>query len=188
MVDTLQRSAFSARVITTRTGLRRTTCKRDNNDTRNRRLDETLKQFSKQGGCAYHGEGGEPDFEYAARMFRESSENGHGQAQNQLGLMYINGDGMTWDEDDTQAVAWFGKSADNDISHGQANLAGCYLNGWGVERDVFEAGQLFRLTALQGQVDAQWKLRRSSPRSFSPKVERRARLASSTDRWRRASS
>jgi TPR repeat protein len=102
------------------------------------------------------GEGGEPDFEYAARMFRHLGENGHGRAQNQLGCMYLEGEGVA--QDDTQAVAWFVKSADNDIPDGQANLARCHLNGWGVERDVFEAGRLFRLAALQGGADAQWHL------------------------------
>ena len=95
------------------------------------------------------GEGGDPDFEYAARTFRKAAKSGDGRAQHQLGWMYLNGDGVV--QDDTQAVAWFTKSAANGTLSGQANLAECHLNGWGVERDVFEAGRLYRLAALQGR-------------------------------------
>jgi TPR repeat protein len=71
--------------------------------------------------------------------------------------MYHKGYGVA--QDDTQAVAWFTKSADNGISEGQANLAACHLNGWGgLERDVFEAGRLYRLSTLQGLIAAQWEL------------------------------
>jgi TPR repeat protein len=102
------------------------------------------------------GEGGDPDFEYAARTFRKAAKSGDGRAQHQLGWMYLNGDGVV--QDDTQAVAWFVKSADKGTPKGQSNLAACHLNGWGVERDVFEAGRLYRLAALQGFAVAQWEL------------------------------
>jgi TPR repeat protein len=71
--------------------------------------------------------------------------------------MYLNGHGLV--QDDTQAVAWFTKSAANEAPEGQANLAYCHMNGWGgLERDVFEAGRLFHLAALQGNAFAQWEL------------------------------
>jgi TPR repeat protein len=34
-----------------------------------------------------HGEGGDPDFEYAARTFRKAAKNGHGKAQNLHAIM-----------------------------------------------------------------------------------------------------
>jgi TPR repeat protein len=103
------------------------------------------------------GKGGDPDFEYAARMFRNAAKNGDGRAQNQLGCMYHNGKGVA--QDDTQAVTRYIKSADNGFREGQSNLAECHLNGLsGLERDVFEAGRLYRLAALQGFAVAQWQL------------------------------
>jgi hypothetical protein len=77
-------------------------------------------------------------------------------SQNRLGCMYLKGDGVA--QDDTRAIAWFIKSATNGIPEGQTDLALCYLNGWGVERDVIEAGRCYRLAALQGNAEAQWQL------------------------------
>jgi TPR repeat protein len=115
-------------------------------------LQGDTEAIRRGGLMCLNGQGGAPDYKYAARMFRESAEDGDGKAQNWLGSALIY-PGVA--QDLTQAVAWFTKSADNGISDGQANLARCYLNGMGVERDVFEADRLFWLAALQGHAKAQ---------------------------------
>jgi TPR repeat protein len=113
------------------------------------------------------GEGGERDYKYAARMFRQLDQQSQtslevgerycrAQAQNSLGVMYLKGAGVA--QDHNRAAAWFIKSAENDLPEAQANLARCHRQGWGVERDLFEAGRFFYLAALQGDAQAQWDL------------------------------
>jgi TPR repeat protein len=117
---------------------------------------------SSLGECYYQGHGVEKDDVQArgwfkkALGFRQAAENRDGDAQNELGCMYHKGEGV--EQNDTQAVAWFVKSGANGFPAGQSNLARCHLNGSGVERDVFEAGRLFRFAALQGYAAAQWQL------------------------------
>jgi TPR repeat protein len=73
-------------------------------------------------------------------------------------------------QDYTQAFAWFTKSAENGNTKGQVTLAKCHLYGWGVERDVHEAGRLFRLAALQGDAEAQWQVIRGGELDCGPQV------------------
>ena len=51
------------------------------------------------------------DYKTTFRIYRDLAEQGNPIAQNNLGEMYANGEGVK--QDHQQAKAWFGKSCDN---------------------------------------------------------------------------
>ena len=83
---------------------------------------------------------------------RIAAENGDAIAQNILGVMYADGNGVS--KDPTEAVKWFRKAADQGNANGQVNLGVMYANGTGIVKDTVKAGELFRKAADQGNTDA----------------------------------
>ena len=73
-----------------------------------------------------------------------------------LGLMYVDGRGVPKDE--TQAVAWFRKSADQGDADAQANLGLMYKSGRGVPKDEAQAVPWYRKAVEQGVANAQFNL------------------------------
>jgi TPR repeat protein len=69
----------------------------------------------------------------AVAWYRHAAEQGHANAQFNLGVMYANGRGVP--KDDTQAVAWFRHAADVGDADAQFNLGVMYANGRGVPQD-----------------------------------------------------
>ena len=84
------------------------------------------------------------------------AKQGQAGAQNDLGVLCLNGDNMA--RDDEQAVEWFRKAAEQDLAVAQHNLALRYYNGGGVERDWKEAVKWFRRAAEQGLAESQLNL------------------------------
>ena len=84
---------------------------------------------------------------------RKSAEQGNAQAQTNLGVAYINGEGIQKDE--AQAISWFRKAAEQGNAEAQYNLGGVYENGIGVKKDKAQALTWFRKAAEQGIVQAQ---------------------------------
>ena len=80
------------------------------------------------------------------------AEQGHANAQFNLGLMYSNGEGVP--EDDAEAVKWYRKAAEQGYANAQFNLGLMYLNGEGVPEDNVFAYMWFNLAAAQGDEDA----------------------------------
>ena len=62
---------------------------------------------------------------------------GDPEAQYQLGMIYLRGDGV--DVDAKSAVEWFKRSAEQGHKAAQLALADCYTYGWGVEVDESKA-------------------------------------------------
>jgi len=81
------------------------------------------------------------------RRLRKSAEQGNALAQNNLGVMYAEGKGVS--KDDAEAVKWFRKSAGQGNSAGQSNLGEMYCDGRGVSKNYEEAVRLFRKSAEQ---------------------------------------
>ena len=81
------------------------------------------------------------------------AEQGDAEAQNEVGLCYINGQGV--ERDDTQAEEWFRKAAEQWNTDAQDNLGVCYTNGWGVTRDDTRAVVWYQTAADQGNCCAQ---------------------------------
>ncbi|EGC51694.1 tetratricopeptide repeat protein [Neisseria meningitidis] len=68
--------------------------------------------------------------------FRENlqaAEQGDADAQNNLGAMYAERQGVR--RDDAEAVRWFRKAADQGLAQAQFNLGAMYYKGHGVRQD-----------------------------------------------------
>jgi hypothetical protein len=68
---------------------------------------------------------------------RKAAEQGNAVAQNNLGLLYLNGKGVP--QDDAEAVKWFLKAAQQDDQKAQFNLGVMYQDGLGIPQDHAEA-------------------------------------------------
>jgi hypothetical protein len=81
------------------------------------------------------------------------AEQGNAEAQYDLGVMYLRGQGVL--QDYKEAVKWFRLSAEQGNANAQYNLGLLYYKGEGFPKDYKEAVRLFRLSAKQGDASAQ---------------------------------
>ncbi|WP_295698474.1 tetratricopeptide repeat protein, partial [uncultured Neisseria sp.] len=93
-----------------------------------------------------------PDF----RETLQAAEQGNAQAQLNLGLMYVNGQGVR--QDYTQAAQWYRRAAEQGVAQAQYALGVMYENGQGVHQDYTQAVQWYRRAAEQGDANAQYTL------------------------------
>ena len=105
----------------------------------------------------FEGNGVFKDEVEAAKWFRLAAEQGHVEAQLQLGLFYHKGFGGVI-KNDAQAVIWYQKAAEQGNAEAQNNLGMRYNRGEGVYEDKAEAVKWFRLAAEQGYAKAQFNL------------------------------
>ena len=82
---------------------------------------------------------------------RKKAEQGNASAQNNLGWMYRNGDGVP--KDDAVAVKWYRKAAAQGHEFAQYNLGLMYANGEGVPEDSVAAYAWFSVAAASGEDD-----------------------------------
>jgi len=87
---------------------------------------------------------------------RQHAEQGDADAQNTLGVMYYNGEGVP--QDYVEAVRWYRRAADQGLAAAQFNLAVMYDRGRGVPQDDPEAVTWYRLAVDQGFAAAQYNL------------------------------
>ena len=92
----------------------------------------------------------------AINWYRSAAELGHADAQNQLGLKYDVGEGVS--VDDVEAVRWYQKAADQGLLVARSNLGLMYENGEGVPKNDSEALKWIRMSAEHGLALAQNKL------------------------------
>jgi TPR repeat protein len=85
------------------------------------------------------------DYPEAVKWFRKAAEQNLPIAQNNLGLCYQNGQGVT--KDYPEAVKWYRKAAEQNLAIAQVNLGFCYYNGQGVTKDYPEAVKWYRKAA-----------------------------------------
>ena len=76
------------------------------------------------------------------------AEQGDARAQFNLGLMYLNGDGVP--EDDAEAVKWYRKAAEQGYAAAQDNLGGMYVKGEGVPQYDAAAVKWYRKAGRAG--------------------------------------
>lgn len=81
------------------------------------------------------------------------AEEGDMDAQYELGVRYIEGDGV--EQSAEKAVEWFRKSAGQGYAAAQNHLGVCYENGDGVEQSAEKAVMWYRKAAEQGYALAQ---------------------------------
>lgn len=96
------------------------------------------------------------DPELAAGWFFRAAEQGYADAQFNLGLLYINGEGVP--QDIAHAVELFQKAAEQGHVDAQNNLGAMYFTGEGVTRDEKKAIEWFEKAAAQGNEDARANL------------------------------
>ncbi len=84
------------------------------------------------------------------------AEQGHAEAQFNLGLMYDIGQGIA--HDDAQAVQWYRKAAEQGHARAQWSLGYMYDEGEGVTKDEAQAVQWYRKAADQCHADALLRL------------------------------
>jgi uncharacterized protein len=96
------------------------------------------------------------DYARAASLTRPFAERGLAWAQDYLGVMYQNGQGVS--KDHKEAVVWYRKAAEQGYANAQRNLGLMYRHGTGVVKDEKEAVAWYRKAAEQGQATAQVNL------------------------------
>ena len=89
---------------------------------------------------------------------RQAAEQGEAKAQNNLGYMYDQGEGVV--EDDREAVKWLRKAAEQGHAVAQNNLGIMFHLGRALPKDDREAVNWYRKAAEQGYAGAQYNLGR----------------------------
>jgi TPR repeat protein len=96
------------------------------------------------------------DTKTAFRLFQLAAEQGHTEAQNELGMCYLTGEGNT--KDLCEATRLFEIAANKGTLLAKINLANCLLGGIGISVDKERAFTLFAEAAEQGHLVAQFGL------------------------------
>ena len=91
-----------------------------------------------------------------AEKNRSLSQEGDCLAEEDLGYMYANGQGV--EQSYEKAVEWYRKVADQGYAVAQCNLGYMYSNGHGVEQSYEKAVEWYRKAADQGNAAAQYNL------------------------------
>lgn len=86
------------------------------------------------------------------RQLFEKASKGDAQAQNSLGVMYCNGEGVR--QDYKRARSWFEKAAAQGYAKAQVNLGVMYAKGQGVRQDYARARSWYEKAAAQGNAEA----------------------------------
>ena len=98
-----------------------------------------------------NGDGVPQDYSEAMRWFRLAAEQGHAEAQFNLGARYATGRGVP--EDDREAVRWYRLAAEQGNFRAQFNLGSMYRNGEGVPQDYVQAHKWFNIAASSAEAD-----------------------------------
>ena len=88
------------------------------------------------------------DYETALKEWRPLANQGLAVAQNNLGWMYDQGEGVA--QDYTEAMKWSRLAADQGLAAAQNNLGAMYINGEGVRRNYVQGYMWLSLAAKQG--------------------------------------
>jgi uncharacterized protein len=93
------------------------------------------------------------NFSSALTQYRRAAEQGYLSAQFNLGVMYLNGQGVA--QNYAEAVKWYRMAADQGLAIAQEVLGFMYGTGGGVEHNDVEAVRWLRKAADQGVATAQ---------------------------------
>ncbi|WP_241159417.1 MULTISPECIES: sel1 repeat family protein [unclassified Desulfovibrio] len=96
------------------------------------------------------------DIAKARAIWEKLAEEGDGQAMNNLGVLYDQGQGV--EPDVGRALHWFAKAAEAGNASGMSNYGRMLEQGRGMEANPAEAARWFDLAARQGQPEAQYNL------------------------------
>ncbi len=90
----------------------------------------------------------EPDFNKAYDLLKPCADSGHPRAQNLLGMMYLNGDGI--EKNEKVGFGYIEKSALQAYPAAEFNLGRLYKEGVGCELDYKKALEWFQVSAEHG--------------------------------------
>ena len=93
------------------------------------------------------------DYQGALQLYEKAAALGNASAQNDLGAMLANGQGI--EKNETKAVEWYRKSAEQGYALAQCNLGAMYALGRGIPKDRHKAFDFFCKSAEQGNANAQ---------------------------------
>ncbi len=96
------------------------------------------------------------DYAAALREFRPLAEQGNADAQANLGLMYVKGQGVP--HDFNNALEWYRKAAMQGVPGAQHFVGVTYAQGHGVHHDDVAAVKWLRKAAERGYAPAQYRL------------------------------
>lgn len=96
------------------------------------------------------------DFAAALALWRPLAQRGDPAAQNAIGLLYDNGQGVP--QDPATALMWYRRAAKKGNADAQNNLGMLYANGLGVPQDYAKAAMWYRRAARQGHAGAKANL------------------------------
>ena len=88
------------------------------------------------------------DAKQAIYWYTKAAEQGHDSAQNNLGIMYINGEGTP--KNTKQAIKWFTKAAEQGFASAQFGLGLMYAEGTGTLKDSVLAYTWWNIAVAQG--------------------------------------
>ena len=124
------------------------------------------------------GEGVPEDDAEAARWYRLAADQGHADAQNNLGLKYASGEGVV--EDDAEAVRWYRLAADQGLANRPAQpRSGCTPTARGVLQDNVTAHMWFNIAGANGAEfgrDNREKIERKMTPADISEAQKRARI------------
>lgn len=98
----------------------------------------------------------EENHEEAARWYRKAAEQGVSEAQNNLGVMYKDGQGVK--QDFKEAAHWFLLAAQQDNTFAQLNLGWLYHAGKGLRQNADSARYWYSKAAQKGHATAHLNL------------------------------
>jgi uncharacterized protein len=96
------------------------------------------------------------DYQHALTSWQPLAIQGNRVAQNNLGIMYLDGKGVP--QNTSEALRYLSLSAAAGSSLGQNNLGGLYRDAKGLPRDYVKASQWFAASAAQGNSAGMYNL------------------------------
>jgi TPR repeat protein len=105
--------------------------------------------------CLPIAEQGDPVAQFCVARYGLAAEQGHSEAQFNLGVMYANGWGVPMN--DEEAAKWYRLSAEQGLVSAQKALANVCKNGRGVALSIAEAYQWYFVAGELGDRDAAYK-------------------------------
>ena len=113
-------------------------------------------QYTLGGYYCFGSNGVEQSYSKAAYWWEKAAEQGHSDAQFNLGVCYSKGEGV--EQSYSKAIYWYKKAAEQGNSSAQYNIGVCYSEGEGVEQSYSKAIYWYKKAAEQGHSDAQFNL------------------------------
>jgi len=104
-------------------------------------------------GCKYLSN---KDYANAKKVFEEATYQGNADAMHNLGLMYINADGVV--QNYQKALFYFQKAFDHKRINSAYDIGVMYRNGEGVTKDLFKSKEYYLIAANNNYALAQFEL------------------------------